>query len=321
MITASHSLQASMPASEAPVWAPVAVFVYNRVEHAKQTLDALAANLGAQQSEVVVFSDGPKEGDEQSAAQVEAVRALLAQPAYKQFASYSVVAAEQNQGLAQSIIGGVSQLLERHPSVIVLEDDLVTAPGFLAYMNAALVRYQAEPAVFSVSGYSFGRNKLKASASLAEDAYFSYRNSSWGWATWREAWLQADWVLPNLSEELADKRHRRAFNRGGSDMCAMIEAWQQGKNNSWAIRWSYAHFKHNALSLTPCDSFVKNIGHDGSGENCAANSFYDTELSRQQGEFCLPELVYMNPRIAAQFRWQFSLLVRLKKRLMKYFNY
>jgi hypothetical protein len=40
--------------------APIALFVYNRLEHTKKTLETLKRNILAEKSELYVFSDGLK---------------------------------------------------------------------------------------------------------------------------------------------------------------------------------------------------------------------------------------------------------------------
>lgn len=40
--------------------APVALFVYDRPSHTKQTLEAISANFFADQTSLYVFIDGPK---------------------------------------------------------------------------------------------------------------------------------------------------------------------------------------------------------------------------------------------------------------------
>lgn len=42
--------------------APVVVFAYNRKEHLKRTLEALAANEGADETSLYIYIDAPKEG-------------------------------------------------------------------------------------------------------------------------------------------------------------------------------------------------------------------------------------------------------------------
>ena len=40
--------------------APIAYFTYNRPEHTKTSLDALKKNELSSKSEIIIFSDGPK---------------------------------------------------------------------------------------------------------------------------------------------------------------------------------------------------------------------------------------------------------------------
>src|SRR5580692_4915206 len=107
--------------------APIALFVYNRADLARQTLDALARNAGAQQSDLIIFSDGPK--GEQDATQVAAVRSQIA--TVKGFHSVKLIEAPSNRGLAPSIIAGVTALTGECDHLIVMEDDLLTSPVFL----------------------------------------------------------------------------------------------------------------------------------------------------------------------------------------------
>ncbi len=41
--------------------APIALFVYNRIDHTKQTIQALQNNYLAKDSELFIFSDGWKD--------------------------------------------------------------------------------------------------------------------------------------------------------------------------------------------------------------------------------------------------------------------
>src|SRR5690348_3916121 len=131
--------------------APIALFVYNRANLAHRTLDALRDNRGAAETDLVIFSDGPK--DEKDRAQVGQVRSLLA--GIKGFRSVRLVEAPSNRGLASSIITGVTSLVAERGRIIVMEDDLITSPAFLEFMNDSLDMYQGEPAVGAISGYTF----------------------------------------------------------------------------------------------------------------------------------------------------------------------
>ena len=56
-----------------------------------------------------------------------------------------IIEREKNYGLARSIIDGVTTQVNAYGRTIVLEDDLVTAPYFLQFMNSALEMYKDEP--------------------------------------------------------------------------------------------------------------------------------------------------------------------------------
>jgi hypothetical protein len=269
-------------------WAPIVLFIYDRPEHTRRTLEALAANEGAGASDLFVYSDGPKTPDR--ADSVRAVREYL--KSVTGFASVTVVEREQNLGLANSVIAGVTEALERSPSVVVMEDDLLTASDFLPFVNAALDTYEHRPDVFSVTGYNY---PFELPPDYPADAYLSYRGSSWGWGTWRDRWSQVDWSVADYDEFVRDPRAQELFRRGGDDLPGMLESQMTGRLDSWSIRFDYAHYKHGAFCLHPVVSRVQNIGFDGSGVHCTDGSAYDggyeVELEPTERPFRLdPEL-------------------------------
>ena len=48
----------------------------------------------------------------------------------------------ENLGLAESVIQGVTEVIEEHGKVIVLEDDIVTGKYFLKFLNEGLESLQ-----------------------------------------------------------------------------------------------------------------------------------------------------------------------------------
>lgn len=250
--------------------APLAVFVHKRLTHTQRTLQALAANELAERADLIVFSDGAKsDGDPTLVAEVrEFVRSVTG------FRSVKVVERERNLGLAQSIISGVSEVLESHESVIVVEDDLVTSPYFLQYMNDALNRYCHDDRVASIHGYVYPvREKLP-------ETFFLRGADCWGWATWRRAWKLFNPDGRSLLRELEERNLTFAFDFGGAyPYTQMLRDQIAGRNDSWAIRWYASTFLANALTLYPGRSLVQNIGVDGSGTHCGTSTSFETQTS------------------------------------------
>ena len=134
-------------------YAPIVVFGFNRPNALKNTIASLLRNEEAKDSDLFVFVDGPREGKEGEKEKVEKVREYV--KSIKGFKSLHYTFSEKNKGLADSIIGGVSQVINQYGKVIVLEDDLVLMPNFLNFMNQGLERYQNEEKVFSVCGDAY----------------------------------------------------------------------------------------------------------------------------------------------------------------------
>jgi len=250
--------------------APIVLFVYNRPRHARLTVEALQKNRLASESELYVYADGPRgESDRQ---QVEEVRDYLG--GVDGFARVTMIKREHNMGLANSIISGVSDILDRYNRVIVLEDDMVTSPHFLRYMNGALELYEHEEWVISVHGYVY-----PAQESLPE-TFFLKGADCWGWGTWKRGWNQFEPDGAKLYRELKDRRLEQRFDLNGSyDYTQMLKDQISGKNDSWAIRWYASALLNDRLTLYPGRSLVQNIGTDKSGVHCVATNDYLTKIT------------------------------------------
>jgi hypothetical protein len=256
---------------------PVALFVYNRLDHTEATLAALKLNKLAKETPLYIFSDGPRHPDE--AAIVHLLRDSVRKT--EGFKKVEVIERTHNQGLARSIISGVTTIINRYGRAIVLEDDLETSPQFLSYMNDALNHYENDPAVFSVGGYQFPSAAMSIPQNYEFDTYAGYRCCSWGWATWKNRWERVDWEMTYFDSFMASKEQQAHFNRGGTDMTNMLISQKQAKIDSWAIRFCYAHFANNMHCIYPRYSLVRNIGLDGSGTHSGPDPRYQHyELDR-----------------------------------------
>jgi hypothetical protein len=250
--------------------APVALFVYNRPSHARQTVEALKRNEFAPDTDLFVFSDGPK--SRKDAAAVLDARAVVR--SIVGFRSVSLVEREANLGLAQSIIDGVTAVCSKYGHVIVLEDDLVTAPTFLRFMNDALRMYEYNEKVGSIHGYWY------PTVATMPDTFFLRGASCWGWATWSRAWSLFEPDGHKLLLELRRRDLTGLFDLDGAmAYTRMLRDQVRGRNDSWAIRWHASMFIADRLQLSPGRSLVRNIGFDGSGTHSASTGVYGVELA------------------------------------------
>lgn len=234
-------------------FAPICLFVYNRIDVTEKTVEALQKNLNAKETDVFVFSDGPK--SENDLENVKKVRNYINGIDNSLFKSISIFENQENLGLAHSIIHGVSLVLEKCTRTIVLEDDIVTSPYFLTYMNTALDLYEADENVASIHAWTL---PLKGNEI---QTYFLKGADCWGWATWRRAWQHFERDGKKLLNELENKHLTEKFDLENSyPYTQMLRDQIHGKNNSWAIRWHASAFLKGMLTLYPNKSLVQNIG-------------------------------------------------------------
>ncbi len=258
------------------MYSPLVVFGYKRKNHIMNTLEALNANYLADQTNLYIFLDGAK-GDEQK--EVDSVRKYVSEfAASSRFANIEIIKSKKNKGLANSIISGVSYIIEKFGKIIVVEDDLITTKNFLNFMNDALDFYHNDNRIGMIEGYSF---PSKIFDCYKHDIYLSKRGGSWGWATWKDRWDLADWDLNNYKQYLTSKTLQKNFLQGGTDLPYMLDLQVKGKLDSWAIRWCLTMSFQNWMTVRPKYSMIKNCGMDGSGEHCAPTHDYDFNLEEK----------------------------------------
>jgi len=250
--------------------APIILFTYNRPRHTKETVEALLLNELANESELIIISDAAK--NEEAAKGVDETRQYL--KTITGFKSIQIIERETNYGLANNIIDGVTTVVNEYGKVIVLEDDLLTSPFFLTYINEALDIYQNEEDVISIHSYVYPiKRKLP-------ETFFLRGADCLGWATWKRGW---DLFNPNgvmLKNEIEEKKLIRDFNYNNSyHFFKMLTQQIAGQNNSWAIRWYASAFLKNKLTLHPGRSLIFHNGSDGSGTHCGASEELDVKLT------------------------------------------
>lgn len=249
--------------------APIALFVYNRPSHTRQTVEALQKNILAKDSDLFVFSDAAKTAEQTDA--VQEVREYIRQ--IDGFKSITIVERETNFGLACSIIDGVTKLCKQYGRVIVLEDDIVTSPYFLRFMNDSLDMYENEDKVMHISGSTYPIETMD------DNTFFLRVPLCWGWGTWDRSWQHFRKNNDVMSK--FDQKMRLDFTFNDTyDTWVQLELNKKGIINTWFVFWYATLFLRGGLALFPGKSLVRNIGMDGTGVHSGASNYYDMELTK-----------------------------------------
>lgn len=277
----------------------IVVFTFNRPQHVKQCIAALARNTLASQCDLTIYCDGPRHEQDVEFVRVnrEFVRSVSG------FKSVTVVERDVNFGCARSVIAGITESFETHQRLAIFEDDILTSPHTLSFLAASLEHYAKEPTVFSVSAWSPPPSLLYV-PEYPFDAYFSLRSNIWGWATWRNRWQQIDWAVTDYDAFKENKVLQHAFNHGGADLTPMLQEQMEGRLNTWDIRMDYARFKHGCVGLNPVKSYTTNIGMGSGTHTTEYTSRWDNDVSLAKpadSSFRWPEHIFVDEGIQKRY--------------------
>ena len=288
--------------------APICLFTYNRLDETKQTVEALQQNHLAPESELFIFSDGPK--NEKAKSKIDEVRAFL--KTIDGFKKVTIFEAEINKGLANSIIDGVTQIIQQYGKVIVLEDDLITAPNFLDFMNQALDFYNYDSNIQTVNGFSLSID------SNTNDVYFQIRPFPWGWATWSNRWDKQIFAKTDIKAKINDNPELlKSFKiKCGNDISNMLLGSISGVNDSWYVRWTFSHYINNKVSVYPKKSLVANIGFGTQGTHCiGVNTYIYSLWDKHKINFELFKFQKLDKQLVGEFLKYFTITHKIKVRI------
>jgi len=261
--------------------APIAIFAFNRPNHLANCLQSLERCVGLENSEGTIFIDGARNDQEADVVSSSVGVALKFASKY----NFRVEARQENFGLAKSITSGIDEMFSLSSKLIVIEDDLILAKGFLDFMNKGLSRYENNSGVASISGYQYPIERELHTSVFLRGA------DCWGWATWKDRWEQTSFSGKELLNQIRTKKLANEFNlEGSNNYVDLLEKQILGEINSWAILWHASMFVQNRLSLYPPYSLVSNEGGDGLGTHFGNNQLYSQKISDEM-DFLLPSSI------------------------------
>lgn len=241
-------------------YAPIALFTYNRADHTQRAVESLLKNAEAKFSDLFIFSDGPKTPEKK--AGVEENRKYI--HTISGFKSVSIIEREKNWGLANSLIAGITEVINKYGKVIVVEDDLILSPYFLQFMNEGLEKYKDDDRVGTITGF------VPPIKDKLPETFFLRYFQCWGWATWKRAWDLLETDARPLLKGLRFKKTKFDVG-GGVGNYGNLYCQKVGLVDSWYLRYYASLFLKDKLSLYPGRSMVTNDGLDGTGTHCGVD--------------------------------------------------
>ena len=228
---------------------PVLIFTYVRLEHLKRTITSLRSNILAKNTDLFVASDYQRSDSE--ADKVTAVRSYLR--SIDGFKTVTLFEREKNLGAAENLFSALQIIFNKHDRIILMEEDIVTAPGFLKFINEAFERYGTNERVFSITGYC---PPIRIPSTYQYDAFFLGRMSAWGCGMTKDRFESVREITRKEYEEFAaNKKLSQAFVKGGGeDLLVMLRDVAYGSLEAWDVRCMYTQFMKDQYTVYPTRS-------------------------------------------------------------------
>ena len=189
---------------------------------------------------------------------------------------------------------GIDWIFEHVDRAIILEDDCLPDISFFYFCDELLTKYEHDNNIGMISGC----NLLESSYTGDDDYFFTWHSYTWGWATWKNRWLDFDLELESWSEV-----KKNNFLEGILDSKEAKKAWIKGFDNlakggmdAWDYQWLYTNWIKRRINIVPKKNLISNIGFDLSATHTFNSSDRFSNLPSQSIEFPLrhPEIVAIN---------------------------
>lgn len=289
----------------------VVFLVFNRPKKTRIVFDAIAK---VRPTQLLVVADGPRRDRAGEGDLCREVREIVEKVDWP--CKVRTNFAAENLGCQERVISGLDWAFSLVEEAIILEDDCVPDPTFFPFCEQLLARYQGDSRVAMISGNNFVAQYVEDDASY----YFSRMAHIWGWATWRSAWQRYDRHLEHWPEIKKANLLREIFDspRIVSHWIDIFDRMYSGTGpNTWDYQWAYTLLVNNALSVTPRNNLVENIGF---GADATHTTAIDpaVSISARSLEFPLKHPVAMVPSRTLDRRDQkLSLHPRLPARAIR----
>lgn len=245
------------------IYAPVIIPTCNRYQHLKKCIESLAACTHAEDTELYISVDyPPNESYRQGWKEVkEYVQNIQG------FKEVHLWLQDSNLGSGKNGTFLVDKVFEEHTYLIFTEDDNVFAPAFLDYMNKMLVRFEKDPRVLSISGFSL------SNFHYSSKIYKSYTFMPWGNGKWKDKWYYLQGLdQPQIYEEYSKNifKNIRLYFYNKGVFCGYVTRLTRRIHNYYMTdsTQTLLFYLLGCYSIFPTKSLVRNLGFDGSGIHC-----------------------------------------------------
>lgn len=227
---------------------------FNRPETFVRVFNAVKE---ARPSRLFLSCDGPRENNPKDIENVQKCKAIAEEIDWdcKVYKNYS----DHNLGCGMRMYSGISWAFQTVDRLIILEDDCIPNQDFFPFCQELLEKYKDDNRIFMINAMNHLGKYLESSSS-----YFFGQGCCWGWATWKRAWDQVDFLLDFLEDEYSMKcvelkypYYRDAILTGTKKKRILQRT---GRLSSWTYQAGMGAALNSQLAIVPSVNLITNIG-------------------------------------------------------------
>lgn len=226
---------------------PILFIIFNRPDLTKQVIEVIKRQ---KPKFLYIVSDGPRVNNTEDLEKIVACRNLVLNNIDWE-CNLKTLFRENNLGSGRGIVEGLNWFFDNEEYGIILEDDCLANDTFFSFCENLLIRYADNKEIMHISGNSYLLNMFK----LKESYFFSKVPISWGWATWRRAWLKMNSQMEDF-DNLYNKLP--AIGKIWEDDWGYIRTHEL--TDAWDFQWYFSILTNNGICIHPSVDLIKNIG-------------------------------------------------------------
>ena len=248
-----------------PFETPILLIIFNRPEKTSKLINVLSK---IKPKNIYVSADGPRENSVNDKELCKEVRNQFDKLPWD--CKVTKKFSENNLSCKRNVIESINWFFENNKHGIILEDDCIPSITFFSFCEKLLDKYDLNQKIMQINGFNGG---LKYFDSNNASYFFSKLNTTWGWATWKRAWLKFD----NNFDGYENFKNKLEDYYENSDIAEWMKLYFDksisNKDNIWSTNWSYTILKNDGLCISPMKNLVENIGFDNSATSGKSELF------------------------------------------------
>lgn len=245
----------------------VLFLVFNRLDTTKQVFEAIRM---AKPPRLYIAADGARVSRDGEHMKVQAVRDYVMSH-IDWPCEVKTLFQEQNLGCKCAVSDAITWFFKNEEMGIILEDDCLPDPAFFNFCEELLERFRYDQRISMVSGI----NLQFGSRRNMDSYYFSKYSHIWGWASWRDRWVDNYDVALSKWPTIRDEKWLADIvgnEQEASTWSNIFERVYRGEIDTWDFQWVFANFLNSRMSILPNVNMISNLGFNENATHTTGES-------------------------------------------------